>query len=58
MKRINIASAREHFAEILNRVAYAKHRYRITKRGKPVAAVIPLEDLKILERLDAKAGKG
>ncbi len=58
MKRINITSARENFADILNRVAYGKHRYRITKRGKAVAAVIPLEDLKLLERIEAQPKQG
>ena len=53
MKRINISSARENLADILNRVTYAKDRYRITKRGKPIAAVIPIEDLKMLERFES-----
>jgi prevent-host-death family protein len=57
MKRINITKARDNLADILNRVAYAKDRYRITKRGKPIAAVIPIEDLKLLERLETAAGK-
>ena len=58
MKRINISSARENLADILNRVTYAKDRYRITKRGKPIAAVIPIEDLKMLERFESEAKKG
>jgi len=39
-------------ADVLNRVAYAKERVRITRRGKEVAAVVPIEDLELIERLE------
>jgi prevent-host-death family protein len=39
-------------ADVLNRVAYAKDRVRITRRGKEVAAVVPIEDLELIERLE------
>ena len=39
-------------ADVLNRVAYAKDRVRITRRGKAVAAVVPIEDLELIERLE------
>ena len=44
--------ARERMADVLNRVAYAKDRVRITRRGKEVAAVVPIEDLELIERLE------
>ena len=37
---------------MINRVTYAKDRVRITRRGKQVAAVVPIEDLELLERLE------
>ena len=52
MPTLNTTDAREKLAEILNRVAYAKDRVRITRRGKEIAAVIPIEDLEFIERLE------
>jgi len=49
---LNSTDARENLAEVLNRVAYAKDRVRITRRGKAVAAVVPIEDLELIERLE------
>ncbi len=36
---LNSTDARERMADVLNRVAYAKDRVRITRHGKEVAAV-------------------
>jgi prevent-host-death family protein len=44
--------AREAFSEILNRAAYGKERVVLTRRGKKLAAVIPVEDLALLEELE------
>ena len=49
---VNSTDARENLADVLNRVAYAKVRVRITRRGKAVAAVVPIEDLELIERLE------
>jgi prevent-host-death family protein len=49
---LNSTDARENLSEVLNRVAYAKDRVRITRRGKQVAAMVPIEDLELLERLE------
>jgi len=51
MTRINVSKAREEFPDILNRAAYAKERTIVSRRGKDLAAVIPIEDLRLLERL-------
>ena len=51
---LNSTDARENMAEVLNRVAYAKDRVSITRRGKEVAAVVPIEDLELIERLEDK----
>jgi len=40
--------------ELINRVRYRNERVRVTRRGKPVMALVPMEDLELLERvLDA-----
>jgi prevent-host-death family protein len=49
---LNSTDARENLADVLNRVAYAKDRVRITRRGKEVAAIVPIEDLELIERLE------
>lgn len=52
MKALNTSDAREKLAEVLNRVAYGKDRVRITRHGKEIAAVVPIEDLELIERLE------
>lgn len=40
---ISVAEAKKTFSELLGKVAYGKKRVVITKRGKPVAVLSPLE---------------
>src|ERR1017187_9863990 len=54
MTRLNISKAREEFPEVLNRAAYGKERTIVSRRGKDLAAVIPMDDLRLLERLAQK----
>ena len=49
---IPTAEARKQFSEILNRAAYAKERVVLTRRGKPLAAVVPIEDIEALEAME------
>jgi prevent-host-death family protein len=51
MTRLNVSKAREEFPELVNRAAYGKERTIVSRRGKDLAAVIPIEDLRLLERL-------
>ena len=52
MDSMKTSDARDNLAEVLNRVAYAKDRVRIMRRGKAIAAVVPIEDLELIERLE------
>jgi prevent-host-death family protein len=45
MTSISIAEAREKFSEIVNRVGFARERIVLTRRGKALAAIIPIEHL-------------
>ena len=46
--------ARLGLGELINRVRYRGERVRVTRRGKPVMAMVPLEDLEFMEKvLDA-----
>ena len=51
MTRLNVSKAREEFPEVVNRAAYGNERTIVSRRGKDMAAVIPIEDLRLLERL-------
>jgi len=51
MTRLSVSKARQEFPEILNRAAYGRERTVVSRRGKELAAVIPMEDLRLLERL-------
>ena len=51
MTRLNVSKAREEFPELVNRAAYGKERIIVSRRGKDLAAVIPIDDLRLLERL-------
>jgi prevent-host-death family protein len=37
----SVAEAKKHFSEILGRVAHAGERIVISKRGKPIAVLVP-----------------
>ena len=60
MTRIQATAVRDNFADVVNRVAYKGERFMLERRGKAVAALVPVEDLVRLEeledRLDAKEG--
>ena len=61
MDAIATGKARENFSDLVNRSAYGKERIVLTRRGKSVAAVVPIEDLELLEeiedRLDVEAAR-
>jgi prevent-host-death family protein len=44
--------ARKQIGEVINRAAYGKERVILTRRGKPVVAVVPIEDVETLEALE------
>jgi len=51
---ISTIDAREDFSELLNRVQLDKERAILTRRGKEVAAIVPIEDLRLLLQSDNK----
>ena len=44
-KTINVAEAKKHFSELLGQVAYGKKHVLITKRGKPMARLVPADEI-------------
>lgn len=51
-KTISITEARDDFADVMNRVAYGRERVLVERRGKSLAAIVPAEDLKVLEAIE------
>lgn len=49
---VSISEARDGLAELVNRVAYARERVRLVRRGRELAAVVPMEDIELLEALE------
>ena len=51
MTRLSVSKAREEFPEIVDRAASGNERTIVSRRGKDLAAVISIDDLRLLERL-------
>ena len=54
MTTIPMSEAREQFADLGNRVALRGERVIIERRGKPLFALVPVEDVEFMERLEDK----
>jgi prevent-host-death family protein len=52
MSKVSAVEAREQLSTIINRAAFGKERVVLTRRGKELAAVVPIEDVKLLEELE------
>jgi prevent-host-death family protein len=52
---IGVAEIRDNLAEVINRVAYGGERVVLRRRRKDVAAVVSIEDLRLLEALEDRA---
>jgi prevent-host-death family protein len=59
--RLQVGQVRDEFADTLNRVAYRGERIIIERRGRDVAAVVPIDDLELLraleDRIDLEAAR-
>jgi prevent-host-death family protein len=52
MNRLTAGKVRQDFAETINRVAYGRERVILRRRGKDLAALIPMDDLRLLEEME------
>jgi prevent-host-death family protein len=55
LNTLETTKAKDTFGDTLNRAAYGKERIILTRRGKPLAALVPLEDIELLEELENRA---
>ena len=52
---IDIVNFRNRMSDTINRVAYQGERTVLTRHGKGVAALVPVEDFALLEKLEDEA---
>ena len=52
MASVSTSKIREELSDTINRVAYGGERVVLKRRGKPIAAIVSLEDVELLERLE------
>lgn len=55
MDSISCKEARDHMAEIINKVAYGHKRYTLTRHGHQVAVLISFEEWEAIEKLLKKS---
>ena len=52
MVHIPTSKVRQNFSDVLNRVVYRGERIVLRRRGKDLAAVVPIRDLEFLDELE------
>jgi prevent-host-death family protein len=58
-KKVSVANAKRDFSEIVNRVSLRGERFIIERRGKPMAVLVSVADMQVLESSSSeKKNKG
>jgi prevent-host-death family protein len=52
LNKITTADARKKFANIVNRVAYSDESFVLTRRGEPIAAIVSMKALELLQDIE------
>ncbi len=50
MNVVGVGDAKKHFSELMSRARYKGERFLIQRRGRPMAALVPAEDLDRLQQ--------
>lgn len=56
MPIVSVANMKSHLSELIAKSSYGNERFVITRRNKPVAALVSLEDLQIIEQHEERQG--
>ncbi|MBL0715234.1 MAG: type II toxin-antitoxin system Phd/YefM family antitoxin [Desulfosarcina sp.] len=56
MPTVSVAKAKSHLSELLAKSAYNNEKFIITRRNKPMAALVSLDDLRIIEQHEERKG--
>lgn len=54
LNKISTADARKKLANIVNRVAFGKEAFVLTRRGEALAALVSVEDLKLIQEIEER----
>lgn len=54
MPKLSVSQAREGLSETVSRVQYRGERVVLERHGKAVAALVPIEDYRLLEEIEDK----
>lgn len=57
MLKMSTVEARENFSEMINQAAYGNQRVVLTRRGKPLVAVVSLQDFENSQSADKEEAK-
>jgi prevent-host-death family protein len=49
---VSVSEARQDLAELVNRAAYGGERIRVSRRGRTIAAIVPIGDLELIEQME------
>ena len=49
---VSTVKARNQLSDLINRVAYGKERVVLSRRGRALAGIVPLEDMRLLEQIE------
>ena len=52
LKKITTADARKKLSNIINRVAFGDESFVLTRRGEPMAALVSMKELKLLQEIE------
>ena len=52
-EKVRVTEAKAHLSELMARVGYGGERFVIERRGRPLAALVGVEDLERLEKGDS-----
>ena len=52
LKKITTVDARKKFANIINQVAFGNESFVLTRRGEPIAAIVSMKELKLLQDIE------
>ena len=49
---VTIEHARIELSDVVSRVQFAGERVIVTRRGKPAVAIVPIEDLELIQQIE------
>lgn len=52
MAEVSLVEAHERFLEVVDRAEEAKERIYLTRAGKRIAAIVPIEDVEAIEKIE------